>query len=275
MSCELPPITYKPFTRVEERCAVVDCQYITVQVTTTGDAEGNQTVVVRDGATVLPADTELFVCKEPIPTVAVCDTSVETMVLNEGGTTFVRTNIYDAAGNLVSSTDTLLDGTPYTVVSPGDVSTGQRDVERIILYEGSTPFIRTTVYDPAGALVSTTDTNLNGTPYTVVSPSAVSSVPASQFVDVLRGLGVARSIATTTVSARVQLTSTTKAVSIEAVEGPVRFAIGDSTVVANAATSHYLGQGSIKDFAVPAGSWIAAIEATGSSATSLEISELV
>jgi hypothetical protein len=151
----------------------------------------------------------------------------------------------------------------------------QRDVERIILYEGSTPFIRTTVYDPAGALVSTTDTNLNGTPYTVVSPSAVNSVPASQFVDVLRGLGVARSIPTTTVSARVQLTSTTKAVSIEAVDGPVRFAIGDLTVVADAATSHYLGQGSIKDFAVPAGSWIAAIEATGSSATSLEISELV
>lgn len=134
MSCELPPITFKPFTRTEEKCAIVDCQYKTVQVITTGDAAGVQTVAIYDGDTILPADTELFICKEPIPTVAVCDTSVETAVLNEGSTTFIRTTIYDAAGNLVSSTDTLLDGTPYTVLVPANVGAGPAIVEPVYEY---------------------------------------------------------------------------------------------------------------------------------------------
>lgn len=320
MSCELPPITFKPFTRTEEKCAVVDCQYKTVQVITTGDAAGVQTVEIYDGATLLPADTELFICKEPIPTVPACDTSVETNILHEGETTFIRTTTYDVAGNITSTTDALLDGTPYTVLVPADVEGGPAtdpilteinvalsavetainsttaavvaqlqeldanmiggfnnllDPEMMVMHEGDHTFIRVFQHEQNETL-SIQNLELDGiTTYPVVDPANVKAGPYMPAVDTLRSVGLAKTIPVTGASANVQLTATTTAISIEAVGGPVRFAIGLIGVTASATGSHYLGQGNRIDFTVPAGSYIAAIQATGSTATSLEISELV
>lgn len=71
------PIKYRPFTRTEEKCAIVGCEYKTVQVITTGDSSGNQVVEIYDGDDLLPAGTELFTCQAPVPTIPACVTSVE------------------------------------------------------------------------------------------------------------------------------------------------------------------------------------------------------
>jgi hypothetical protein len=70
--CEKPIAKCIPSTKQEEKCAIVDCEYKKVIVTTTIAADCTQTVVITDGATVLPSDTQLFVCKEPTPVIPVC-----------------------------------------------------------------------------------------------------------------------------------------------------------------------------------------------------------
>lgn len=71
--CEKPIAKCIPSTKQEEKCAIVDCLYKKVTVTTTTDALCVQTIVITDGANVLPADTQLVVCKDPTPVVMVCD----------------------------------------------------------------------------------------------------------------------------------------------------------------------------------------------------------
>jgi hypothetical protein len=71
--CDTPATSCKPFTKVEEKCAIVDCLYKKVTVTTTVDALCVQTIVITDGDDVLPPDTALVVCKDPTPVVAACE----------------------------------------------------------------------------------------------------------------------------------------------------------------------------------------------------------
>ena len=61
-----------PSVVTEDKCAVIDCEYKTVKVTTTTLADCSKTVVIMDGTTVLPPDTKLMSCKEPTPVINVC-----------------------------------------------------------------------------------------------------------------------------------------------------------------------------------------------------------
>ena len=70
--CETPIAKCIPSTKQEEKCAIVDCEYKKVIVTTTIAADCTQTVVITDGATVLQSDTKFFACKEPTPVISVC-----------------------------------------------------------------------------------------------------------------------------------------------------------------------------------------------------------
>lgn len=88
--------------------------------------------------------------------------------------------------------------------------------------------------------------------------------------------GVARQLAVSPTSASVTLTATCRRISMVAKGSDMRFVIATTAPTANAGTSHWIGDGTRLDFMVLAGSRIAAIIATGSSATSgaLEITEL-
>lgn len=61
-----------PSVVTEEKCAVIDCEYKTVKVTTTTAANCIASIVIMDGTTVLPPDTKFFACKEPTPVIPVC-----------------------------------------------------------------------------------------------------------------------------------------------------------------------------------------------------------
>lgn len=85
-----------------------------------------------------------------------------------------------------------------------------------------------------------------------------------------------RQLAVTTTSASVALTATCRRISIEARGCDIRFVVGTGAQTANAATSHFISAGGVKDYAVPAGATIAAIRETAANANgSLEITELV
>ena len=70
--CDTKVESCRPFVKVYEKCAVIDCEYVTVVVTETTAANCVQTTVITLNGTVLPADTQLFVCKEPTPVIPVC-----------------------------------------------------------------------------------------------------------------------------------------------------------------------------------------------------------
>jgi hypothetical protein len=74
----------------------------------------------------------------------------------------------------------------------------------------------------------------------------------------------------------ISLTGESKRVSIAAVGGAVRYELKTAvTLTADAATSHYLGEDQRIDLAVPSGAAkLAVIRATGSAATSVEVTEL-
>jgi hypothetical protein len=86
---------------------------------------------------------------------------------------------------------------------------------------------------------------------------------------------VARQLAVSGASASVALTAACRRVSVVAVGGAMRYAVGVGATTANAGTSHYIAAGERLDLAVPEGATIAAIRATGDAAgTALEITEL-
>jgi hypothetical protein len=91
---------------------------------------------------------------------------------------FLRTLVTDCAtGAIVSTSDTTLDGQPYTVTgtvgqcaatdSGSDSSAQCRDCEQVVLCDTDgtqvTPFLRTVCWDCNGLVVSTEDTALDGT----------------------------------------------------------------------------------------------------------------
>ncbi|MBL0777841.1 hypothetical protein G6541_11075 [Streptomyces albidoflavus] len=89
-------------------------------------------------------------------------------------TQFLRTLVTDCeTGEVVSTTDTTLDGGPYTVTgtvgqcTPAATTDECRDCETTVLCdvteEGTTPFARTVCRDCTGAVVSVLDTALDGT----------------------------------------------------------------------------------------------------------------
>lgn len=92
-------------------------------------------------------------------------------------TQFLRTLVTDCAtGDVVSTTDTTLDGQPYTVTGevaqciPAETTPECRDCEQLVLCDVldnvTTSFLRTVCRDCTGAVISTLDTALDGTtPY--------------------------------------------------------------------------------------------------------------
>lgn len=94
-------------------------------------------------------------------------------------------------------------------------------------------------------------------------------------VEPLGKVGAARKIASSTISSRVTLTAGCKRISIRARGCDMRYAVGDSSVTANASTSHFIAQDERMDIGVNSGSSIAAIrEALAVVDGTLEISEL-
>lgn len=77
-------------------------------------------------------------------------------------------------------------------------------------------------------------------------------------------------------SQSIDISAQAKRVSIMAVGGAVRFELKTAvTVVASATTSHYLADGERLDFTRPeGGAKLAVVLASGSSATSVEVTEL-
>ncbi len=96
-------------------------------------------------------------------------------------------------------------------------------------------------------------------------------------VEVLGETGAAKRRTATTTSARVELTSTTRRVSIKAVGADMRYKFGGSTVTASTSYGsdicHYIADGERLDFVCPEGSYIAVVTVSGTGA--LEITELV
>lgn len=84
------------------------------------------------------------------------------------------------------------------------------------------------------------------------------------------------SIPVSGVSQQVPLMRETKRVSIEAVGGAIRFQLKTAVALSvSAEEGHYIGEGQCKDYAVPGGEVkLAVIRATGSAATSVEVTEL-
>ena len=64
--------TCPPSVVTEDKCAVIDCEYKNVKVTTTTFADCAKSVVIMDGLVILPPDTKFFACKEPTPVIPVC-----------------------------------------------------------------------------------------------------------------------------------------------------------------------------------------------------------
>jgi hypothetical protein len=86
---------------------------------------------------------------------------------------------------------------------------------------------------------------------------------------------VARQLPVTDTSASMALTATCRRVSVEARGCDIRYVVGTGAQTANAATSHFISAGGVKDFAVPAGATIAAIRETAATVNgTLEITEL-
>ena len=96
-------------------------------------------------------------------------------------------------------------------------------------------------------------------------------------VEVLGETGAAKRRTATTTSSRVELTSTTRRVSIKAVGADMRYKFGGSTVTASTSYGtdicHYIADGERLDFVCPEGSYIAVVTVSGTGA--LEITELV
>lgn len=82
--------------------------------------------------------------------------------------------------------------------------------------------------------------------------------------------GACHSVSVSTVVATQALTS--MFISIVAIDGPIRFRVNAAPT---ATAGHYLQEGERIDIAVPEGSTLQVIQATGSAATSVEITELV
>jgi hypothetical protein len=95
-----------------------------------------------------------------------------------------------------------------------------------------------------------------------------------QIVDPLGIPRVARQLAVSGTSAHVALSSNCTRLSIMAIGGACRYTWAATIPTASATTDHYIAEGERLDIAVEPGSTIAAIRATGSSATALEITEL-
>lgn len=86
---------------------------------------------------------------------------------------------------------------------------------------------------------------------------------------------VPRQLPVTATSASMALTATCRRVSVEARGCDIRYVVGTGAQTANAATSHFISAGGVKDFAVPAGATIAAIRETAATVNgTLEITEL-
>ncbi|MFI9418087.1 hypothetical protein [Streptomyces werraensis] len=95
-------------------------------------------------------------------------------------TQFLRTLVTDCeTGEVISTTDTTLDGQPYTVTgevgqcTPASTPDDCRNCEQTVLCdvteEGTTSFLRTVCRDCTGAVISVLDTGLDGTtPYAPV-----------------------------------------------------------------------------------------------------------
>lgn len=97
------------------------------------------------------------------------------------------------------------------------------------------------------------------------------------YVNTLMDLGAAKRVLAGAATANVAIAAETRAVSIHARGGAIRYAIGVAdTIVANAATSHYLAQGERAEFMITDPCWIAAIRASDAGADGvLEITELL
>lgn len=96
------------------------------------------------------------------------------------------------------------------------------------------------------------------------------------YVNTLGSPGAAKRAPAGAATANVQISATTRAVSIHARGGAIRYAVGvDDAITANNATSHYLAQGERAEFMVSDPCWIAAIRASDAGADGvLEITEL-
>lgn len=96
------------------------------------------------------------------------------------------------------------------------------------------------------------------------------------YVNTLMDIGAAKRVAASAGSANTAITAETRAVSIHARGGAIRYAIGATDqVAANNATSHYLAQGERAEFMISDPCWIAAIRASDAGADGvLEITEL-
>lgn len=107
-------------------------------------------------------------------------------------TQFLRTLTTDCVtGDVVSTTDTTLDGDPYTVTgnvgqcTPAESPDGCRDCEQLVLCDvtdaGTNTFLRTTCRDCNGQLLSTLDTELDGsTAYGVAGTVGVCATPPAE-----------------------------------------------------------------------------------------------
>ncbi|WP_030925390.1 hypothetical protein [Streptosporangium amethystogenes] len=111
-------------------------------------------------------------------------------------TQFLRTLVTDCAtGEVVSTTDTTLDGQPYIVTgtvgqcTPSDSGSGSssdcRDCEQFMLCDTAdgvfTAFLRTVCRDCTGAVISVLDTDLDGTaPYAVTGEVGQCATPPAE-----------------------------------------------------------------------------------------------
>lgn len=113
--------------------------------------------------------------------------------------------------------------------------------------------------------------NSNPLPVSVVPSSGGGRVP----VEPLGIPGVARQVATTTISANITLTVSVARISIFARIAPLRYVVGSAAQTANNATSHYLAAGERIDIDVPKTPNIAVIRASDATADgAAEITEL-
>ncbi|WP_381792990.1 hypothetical protein [Streptomyces niveus] len=107
-------------------------------------------------------------------------------------TQFLRTLTTDCvSGDVVSTTDTTLDGAPYAVTgtvgqcTPAESADDCRDCEQLVLCDvtdaGTSTFLRTVCRDCAGAVTSSLDTELDGsTAYGVAGTVGVCATPPAE-----------------------------------------------------------------------------------------------
>lgn len=99
------------------------------------------------------------------------------------------------------------------------------------------------------------------------------SLNYTQNVEILGKPGVARQLAAGASSANTALSGSVYRISMRAVGADIRFAIGQGTQTANAATSHFIADGERLDFAITHGANIAVIRDATTDGV-LELTEL-